>query len=264
MGREIKRVSVEFDWPLNIIWKGYLNPYNSTECTLCGGGGLNPATKKLSDNWYTHLRTDGKEGWMYHLEEADVQVLLDAGRLMDFTRVAINEEQKEIVKEKIAKGENNWLPFDNGCIPSPEEVNIWAKKGFGHDSVNQWICVKAKAKRLGVYGECPHCKGKGYYYCEEKYEDLSEAWEPIEPPEGEGYQLWETTSEGSPTSPVFKTPEELAKWLFDNAASAFAGQTCSYEQWLNFIRGPGWAPSAIFDGNRVRSGVECTGGSPKG
>ena len=35
----------------------------------------------------------------------------------------------------------------------------------------------------------------------------------IEPPKGVGYQCWETTSEGSPISPVFKTPVELYNWL---------------------------------------------------
>ena len=38
----------------------------------------------------------------------------------------------------------------------------------------------------------------------------------VDPPEGEGYQLWGTTSEGEPRSPVFKTPEELAEWCAEN------------------------------------------------
>lgn len=82
-----------------------------------------------------------------------------------------------------------------------------------------------------------------------------------DPPQGDGYQLWETTSEGSPISPVFKTPEELAKWLYENKASAFAHMTCSYEKWLAFIKGPGWAPSAILDKDGLRSGV-CAADQP--
>ena len=31
-----------------------------------------------------------------------------------------------------------------------------------------------------------------------------------------GYQLWETVSEGSPISPVFKTFKELCVWLGNN------------------------------------------------
>ena len=75
------------------------------------------------------------------------------------------------------------------------------------------------------------------------------------PPEGDGYQLWETTTEGSPVSPVFATPEELAEWLEFNKISSFAHMTCSYDQWLEFIKGPGWAPSAIITSNGLKSGV---------
>jgi len=38
----------------------------------------------------------------------------------------------------------------------------------------------------------------------------------IEPPKGDGYQCWETTSEGAPISPVFKTFDKLCEWLADN------------------------------------------------
>ena len=60
------------------------------------------------------------------------------------------------------------------------------------------------------WGYCPVCK------CEcldpevkEKYD----SWKEHEPPEGKGYQCWETTSEGSPISPVFKTFDGLCEWL---------------------------------------------------
>jgi len=81
------------------------------------------------------------------------------------------------------------------------------------------------------------------------------AFKKYNPPEGVGFQLWETTSEGSPMSPVFDTPESLAEWLEANKVSSFASFTCSYDQWLDFIRGPGWATSAILDKNGFRSGV---------
>jgi hypothetical protein len=78
----------------------------------------------------------------------------------------------------------------------------------------------------------------------------------LDPPLGEGFQMWETVSEGSPISPVFKTPEELAKWLADNGASAFGSETATYEQWLKMITGPGWSPSAMVVGGVMMSGVQ--------
>lgn len=35
----------------------------------------------------------------------------------------------------------------------------------------------------------------------------------IDPPSGQGYQVWETVSEGSPVSPVFSNEAELREWL---------------------------------------------------
>ena len=37
-------------------------------------------------------------------------------------------------------------------------------------------------------------------------------WPMAEPPTGDGYQIWETVK-GSPISPVFATPEELAQHM---------------------------------------------------
>lgn len=74
-------------------------------------------------------------------------------------------------------------------------------------------------------------------------------------------QMYENTSEGTPISPVMETPEELARWLADNGASAFANMTATYEQWLAVCKG-GYAPSAVAvvhaDGTgEMKSGVEA-------
>jgi hypothetical protein len=42
------------------------------------------------------------------------------------------------------------------------------------------------------------------------------------------------TSSGTSISPAFETPEELARWLTDTNASAYALSTNTYEQWLKF------------------------------
>ena len=57
--------------------------------------------------------------------------------------------------------------------------------------------------------------------------------------------MYEDTSEGTPISPAFETPEALAQWLSDNNASAFVGETATYEQWLATCKS-GWAVSAVF------------------
>jgi hypothetical protein len=66
--------------------------------------------------------------------------------------------------------------------------------------------------------------------------------------------MYETCSEGTPISPAFSTPEELAHWLADTGASAFGAATATYEQWLRVCSG-GYAPSMVIDALGVRSGV---------
>jgi hypothetical protein len=69
------------------------------------------------------------------------------------------------------------------------------------------------------------------------------------------YMMYEDTTEGTPISPAFSTPEELARWLADNGASAFGDSTASYEGWLRVAKG-GFAPSLIIEGGVMRSGVD--------
>lgn len=77
------------------------------------------------------------------------------------------------------------------------------------------------------------CAGEEAPYCSWHNEELKKLWFE-EVPEGEGWQLWSTTSEGSPMTPVFKTPEELAEYCADNC-STFADIKATKEEWLSMI-----------------------------
>lgn len=66
--------------------------------------------------------------------------------------------------------------------------------------------------------------------------------------------MYEDTTEGTPISPAFETPEELARWLTDNGASAFGSMTATYEQWLATCKS-GWAVSAVIQNGVLESGV---------
>jgi hypothetical protein len=123
MGRCLKRVPLDFDWPLKKIWQGYVNPYY-VECSPCDGRGSN------------------SEG-----------------------------------------------------------------------------------------GYCKYCNGDGVPIAfQEKYNE----WLDEEPPEGDGFQLWETTSEGSPISPVFDSLEKLCEWAERNATT-FGSSTATKEDWKQML-----------------------------
>lgn len=133
MGREVKRVPLGFNWPVNKVWWGY--ELEGVPCLTCRG-----------------------RGWI------------------------------------------SYRPF-------PENYDGW--DGKRSDGDGYW---------------CPHCEGERIAFSES-----------IEVPVGDGWQMWETTSDGSPISPVFETPESLARWLADTGASVFGDLTATYEEWLATI-----------------------------
>lgn len=69
-----------------------------------------------------------------------------------------------------------------------------------------------------------------------------------------GWQMYETVTEGTPVSPVFRTKDELAAWL----SSAAAGRhQVSPAAARNFVA-DGWAPSGMsIPGRGYISGVEA-------
>jgi hypothetical protein len=189
------------------------------KCKTCEGSGYGPEARKYQDDWYASGKPSYKElpngrqynenAHCYHLTGLEVNALLAENRLKDLTR--------------------------GGHIPTVEEVNEWARTNvFGHDSLNQWICCNAVMKSIGVDSNCPICHGSGYLWFSEEIQKRNDEWyekERYDPPHGEGWQLWETTSEGSPITPVFKTAEELAEYCAENC-TVFANKTRSKEDWL--------------------------------
>jgi hypothetical protein len=189
---------------------------------------------RLADMW------NGQ--WCHHLNQDDVNALVEAGRLRDFTHTWSRE--------------NGWQEKEPPFIPTAAQVNEWSLRGMGHDSINAGICVRARCEREGFEVECPACHGHG---STERYPGQraeAEAWEPVEPPAGDGWQLWETTSEGSPSSPVFATAEELAAWCEGNA-TAFADIHWTRNEWLrSFLGGETSADTLLISDS---SGVHTLG-----
>lgn len=110
-------------------------------------------------------------------------------------------------------------------------------------------------KRNGGAFECKPPPGpNGWTNPEPRREDYMPDW-----PAGERThcQMYETCTEGTPISPVCESPEELARWLAGNEASAFGDMTATYEEWLATCRSG--AVSAAIIGGEMVSGVELEG-----
>lgn len=188
----------------------YEDYHNSTDKTIL----IDREAERLIEHW------NGQ--WCHHLAQEDVDALVEKNRLYDFTK-------------KFVKG-IGWEPIEPAPVVTAKMVNEWSLNGFGHDSINCWVCVRNRCEREGVPVECTVCNGEGGIWSSPKAKEICENWEQQEPPTGEGYQLWETVSEGSPSSPVFANPAELARWC-EQHATIFASEKLSYRQWLQFITG---------------------------
>jgi len=292
MGREIRRVPLDFSWPVDRVWDGYLMPddLRPDTCSRCDGTGYNDATRAIREDFYDFARTGRR--WCDAITQDEVAALVRRGRLMDFThRAASPERPSRLLTKRMAKkmtgadekglrrrmerGDvvregakyrvvDGWLRRSMRHVPTAEEVNATNRHGdprysaFGsHDSINAWILLETRARRMGVWGRCPRCKGHGHLFRDAAHERAYDTWRPTDPPTGEGYQLWETVTEGSPQSPVFERPEGLARWLAANSRDLSGSPESRYLGWMEFILGPGWAPSLVVDGRGARGGVEA-------
>lgn len=165
------------------------------------------------------------KSWQHHLNAADVQCLIEADRLWEFTRRPLNSVQAEDVLP------NGWLPYSNGYVPTPAEVNVWSLTGFGHDSLNQMYAVRGRCKQAGYDYLCRGCAGQGRIWKDKATQMAYENWTPVEPPAGEGWQLWNNQK---PLTRVYKKVGWLAKYAAKNLKT-FADQTASQEEWRVMI-----------------------------
>ena len=227
MGREIRRVPLDFDWPLHKVWKGWVYPdkFKFPECSFCEGTGYSPEAYAISETFYASMmdmdRTKAKKlCWYDKLGQAEVDFLVSEGRLKDF-----------------------------GPNPTADEVNSAAReRGLVHDAINRGCLVEFRCKQLGIERFCPHCNGYGDIATDEQREAV-DAWEGTPPPEGDGYQIWETVSEGSPVSPVFKNKQELINWLVDVKGVSLEGAE-------GFAKSE-WVPSAMGTAGNLLSTYEA-------
>jgi hypothetical protein len=131
----------------------------------------------------------------------------------------------------------------------------------GHDSINHWRAADKVIAAAGLdpdtWGRCLECGGHG---SDERYPGQradSRAWTRVEPPAGEGWQVWETVSEGSPITPVLESREELIAWLAEHYVPVGRDSTLSVAEAAAFVDS-GYAPSFVASPKRgFQTGVEA-------
>lgn len=203
--RIVKRVPLDFDAPLNKVWGGYLSPtYRPCPSDDCDNG------SKLAAAWLGNI----------------THLILMLGEAPSNDRLHPWLQELPLHPDKPPKA--NAAELTGGLAGR-------APRGWGHDAIDRWTATKAIIKAAGLpedWGTCPVCDGHAIHPDDV---EASEAWEPTDPPVGEGWQLWETTSEGSPVSPVFETAEALAQWC-ETGATPFASIRWTAADWLASFR----------------------------
>lgn len=253
MGRTLKRVPLDFAHPLNKVWPGYLNncggpcPEESETCFgghTAAGKWLESITRLISLIGEQAAATPEQVAWwkqngsIYphpYLQEWQQAPRTDVSRAIH-AQIREHDDQSTRMRhlgDWLRKNPPQLLPFTSELHSFVEALAGRKVDSFCGSSVAWGIAEKLKGA-VGVgenWGLCPVCEG---HADDPKLRSASEAWEKTHPPEGPGFQLWETTSEGSPTSPVFATLDELCGWCADNATT-FGSFKTSAEEWRKML-----------------------------
>jgi hypothetical protein len=245
MGREIKRVALDFEWPLDKVWEGFQQPeaLQGDNCPDCQGG-------------QTHA------GWW--LQELSYRFGMLAQDIGEQERADGHKLHPWLAEDQHPHGhwENHKFVVDR---PSADIVDLMVglSKFIDREETpehlksrmggGQYIVYRALLKAAGLEDLviCKTCNGEGALEAYEGQFKEAENWEPTEPPAGEGWQVWETVSEGSPISPVFATRERLILWLMSPAYNWGTSRPLTRQQAENFTESA-WAPTGfIIDGEVI-------------
>lgn len=222
MGRTLKRVALDFNWPLKKVWDGFVNPHHQP-CPEAGTtcfNGENAASKYLShiSSMLTLIGDDARRGSTHPYCET----LPYYGEHPDWSIQPLEVRQKMVDLIGKLTGKN---PVD-GLGFGGSDYKIFHKllEVAG-------IRNKDDEKAGSKWGYCQVCNGENI---DPAVKAQYDSWVEQEPPKGEGFQLWETTSEGSPVSPVFPTLDALCAWCEKNATT-FADNKTSAENWKKML-----------------------------
>jgi len=173
----VKRVPLDFDWPVGYVWHGYINPWpGPIDCEKCKGAGCNDETQKL----YRNFRR-----WAPRITEEEANLAIKAG---------LSSKDIEHIRNR------SWESLLDDPLPRSYLTEIRAK------ITGVWGLCHACNGKQKVPNPNPAVQ---LLYADV---NLFEEWKPIEPLKGEGWQLWQLREEGGfPASEVHKSDTDLAK-----------------------------------------------------
>lgn len=292
MGRQLYRVPLDFDAPLDEVWKGYVRP-PVERCGWCRGSGrssagrlweefrrlflmaaedsrlklqktpLEPYPEGSRDHIVLHshalsmgprwpwphldpvetiLKAAGFDStWATDVEKNIIRCLAMVDVPETFYRPEYLPRGRACIHPRLAANGINWVgdrfyklaealgaePGLLGYTGECYDMHLAVSRQAGEEIVEEPLSWRDEPWLATTWDLCPVCKG-------EPETETDPDWEKEEPPLGDGFQLWTTTSEGSPISPVFETLEELCAWCETNATT-FADFRASKERWFEML-----------------------------
>lgn len=241
-GRRVVRVPLDFDAPVGQLWKGYVRPkeIQLPLCSFCSYGpgmgthGHSPDCHAMIGNFWPHNFPEGEKhrAWNSHIGQADIDHLVWHGYFKRVVRVEASQEHP-----------NGW--YYEEFTPTVEEVRLANRLGRPASSFHSpldlnsgaaLLLAEFRCEKLGLPVVCSNCGGKGHTATPAQ-EKAHDEWVATDPPEGDGWQLWQTVSEGGPVSPVCSSAESLARWMTTpaNDWGVSKRETISYEEALAFV-----------------------------
>lgn len=252
MGRELKRVPLDFDWPTDKLWPGYINdlggpcPKDGKTCF----GGYTAAAKWLDAVSRLILMLGEEAASAPYAEEMKSRGRIFPHPYLEEWGTAPRTELSREAHRRIQDSGTNWqtrsaqfhmemaanppklLPLTPELVQLVSGLTGGLLQGLGGGDA--YHVDQALRKAAGVpeeWGRCPACDGHGD---DPKKREAAEAWERKGPPIGDGFQLWTSTSEGAPISPVFATMDELCGWCETNATT-FASFKTTAAEWKKML-----------------------------
>ena len=161
MGRELKRVPLDFQWPMNKPWSGFLNPHyaKSHNCPACCGNGATTASRRLGD-LVSLLMLSGTDA----LRGACHPYLCEAP-LYSTQGKTCGADMAELTAGLAGR----------------------APSFMGHDACDKWTATKKIIAAAGLpeeWGTCLECNGNGTIWESPEAEQAAEDWTRSQPPTG--------------------------------------------------------------------------------
>lgn len=225
---------MDFEWPQGVVWMGYLNPYHGCECPWCydddkgGSYGYTKEAREYEKMWY---------GFQKGARELPHPYKPGHWYIPDSKLYSMERWEYDFIVNDDKRLRKQFFGCDKADCPPYENLKEWAlhhEMSLRTDAIFVNIMGEEYCRRNGYEHTCPHCGGSGRLYQTDELKRLHDEWERVEPPTGGGYQLWETTSEGSPCSPVFATFDELCEWCAENATT-FGSFEATKEEWAKML-----------------------------